>query len=275
MLSITFDGVLNKQSNKMKQIFLVLLYLMAYAASSFSQDLIYKKDGSQILCKIQKEDSTEVYFSFVKNGSTLETFLKKSEVQLLKYGGAKVVQEGSSTASTTAGIGLGMQYGGIGANFMLSPNNTLGIFVGVGYKMFGLYDAGGTGTLGSGSEVAEYKVKYRLPYYGLAAEMYNQKFGISIIGKYGFCGHADDLDNHVLHSRTNYADYDGDPNVFMSNITLFWNFHKNWEAKFGADITLIRINGHTWDETHNPAWDKDQNIDTKQFIYWVGLGYKF
>ena len=144
-----------------------------------------------------------------------------------------------------------------------------------GYKGFGLYDAGGTGSYGSGQEIFEYKVKYRLPYYGLAAEMYTQKFGISVIGKYGFCGHADDLDNHVLHSRTNYGDYDGNPNVFMSNIVMFWNFHKNWEAKFGADITLIRINGQTWDETHNPAWDKDQSIDTKQFIYWIGLGYKF
>ncbi len=144
-----------------------------------------------------------------------------------------------------------------------------------GYKIFGLYEAGGTGTYGSGSEVAEYKVKYRLPYYGLAAEVYNRKFGISVIGKYGFCGHAEDMDNHLLHSRTNYGDYDGNPNVFMSNIVMFWNFHKNWEAKLGADITLIRINGQSWDENHDPDWNKDQNIDTKQFIYWIGLGYKF
>jgi hypothetical protein len=56
---------------------------------------------------------------------------------------------------------------------------------------------------------------------------------------------------------------------------LFWNFWKNWEASVGADAALIRINGTTWDDTHNPSWDTDQSIDTQQFIYWMGLGYKF
>jgi outer membrane protease len=160
-------------------------------------------------------------------------------------------------------------------------NMKLGALIGYryerfGYKNFGLYQTCKVEEgYGDGQIVSEYKVKYRLPYYGLAAEFNTDKFGILLIGKYAFKATAQDLDNHVLHERTNYGDYRKNPNVFMANAVMFWNFHKGWQASVGADIALIRINGTSWDENHNPSWDKDQNIDTKQFIYWVGLGYKF
>lgn len=144
-----------------------------------------------------------------------------------------------------------------------------------GWKAFGLYQTCGTDTGYSDQTVIEYKVKYRLPYCGLAVDIENSKFGIKANGKYSFKPHAMDLDNHVLHQRTNLGDYKSNPNVFMGNFSAFWKFSKNWNVNIGADVTLIRINGRTWEENHDPDWDADQNIDTKQFIYWMGLGYRF
>ncbi|MDD2680368.1 MAG: omptin family outer membrane protease [Candidatus Omnitrophica bacterium] len=144
-----------------------------------------------------------------------------------------------------------------------------------GYKAFGLYQTCGTEAGYGDQQVLEYKVKYRLPYYGLAVDVGNDKFGILMNAKYAFNANAQDLDNHVLHSRTTYGKYEKDPNVFMGNAVMFWNFTKNWKASMGADVALIRIDGLSWAESHDPAYDGDQSIDTKQFIYWVGLGYRF
>jgi hypothetical protein len=101
------------------------------------------------------------------------------------------------------------------------------------------------------------------------------RFGASLNAKYSFGGQAKDYDNHLLRNLHFYGEYKKDPDVFMGNVSFFWKFFKGWEASAGTDIALIRINGITWEETHDPSWDNDQNIDTQQFIYWLGLGYRF
>ncbi|MFA6349843.1 MAG: omptin family outer membrane protease [Candidatus Omnitrophota bacterium] len=162
-----------------------------------------------------------------------------------------------------------------------SDNIKVGVLLGYRYERFGYKDYGlyqtcyDDSSYGDGEMVSEYKVKYRLPYYGMAMDLKNNKFGVSMSAKYGFKVHAQDYDNHVLRDLHFYGDYKSNGNVFMANFSLFWNFWKNWEASVGADAALIRINGATWDDTHNPSWDTDQSIDTQQFIYWMGLGYKF
>jgi len=162
-----------------------------------------------------------------------------------------------------------------------SPTNMkLGLLFGYryerfGYKDFGLYQTGADdSSYGDGQLVSEYKVKYRVPYYGLAMDIDNGKFGVLMNAKYAFKAHAKDYDNHLLRDLHFYGDYKNNPNVFMANCAVFWRFYKNWQVNFGADATLIRIDGKTWEET-TPNDIEDQSIDTKQFIYWVGLGYRF
>ncbi len=162
-----------------------------------------------------------------------------------------------------------------------ADNIRLGLLLGYRYERFGYKDYGlyqtcdNTSSYGDGQEVSEYKVKYRMPYFGLAMDVSTEKFGILMNAKYAFKAHAKDYDNHLLRNLHFYGDYKGDPNVFMADLTMFWNFYKNWKVSLGADAALIRINGRTWEESHATNWDNDQNIDTKQFIYWVGLGYRF
>jgi len=95
--------------------------------------------------------------------------------------------------------------------------------------------------------------------------------------KYAFSPRARDYDNHDLRSLHFRGDYKKKPSVIMADFTLFWKFCKAWEASIGADATLIRMDGLTWEEDHQGEWDEDlpQSIDTQQFIYWLGLGYRF
>ncbi|MDD5432061.1 MAG: omptin family outer membrane protease [Candidatus Omnitrophica bacterium] len=161
-----------------------------------------------------------------------------------------------------------------------SENIKLGFLMGYrferfGYKDYGLYQTNGSdSSYGDGELVSEYKVKYNLPYFGLAMDVGNEKMGVQMNAKYGFKPHAKDYDNHYLRKLNFYADYKKKPNVFMANFVLFYKFLKNWEANLGADAALIRMDGRTW-ENSSSNWDLDQSIDTKQFIYWMGVGYKF
>ena len=162
-----------------------------------------------------------------------------------------------------------------------SLNIKLGALIGYryqryGFKMDGLYQTcEEEDGLSSGNSVLEYKIKYNLPYYGLAAEAGNDKFGVSLSAKYAFSPRVKDLDNHVLRNLNFYGDYKKDPNIFMGNFVMFWNFCKSWKLNAGADVALIRLDGRVREDQDDPAWDNDQSIDTRQFIYWIGLGYRF
>ncbi|MDD4899343.1 MAG: omptin family outer membrane protease [Candidatus Omnitrophica bacterium] len=162
-----------------------------------------------------------------------------------------------------------------------STNMKLGLLLGYRYERFGYKDFGllqtcdNEGSYGDGQEVSEYKIKYRLPYYGLAMDMSNDKFGVSLNAKYAFKAHAEDYDNHLLRNLHFYGDYKKSPNVFMASIAMHRKFNNNWQINLGADATLVRIDGVTYEEDHDPSWDTTQNIDTKQFIYWMGVGYRF
>ena len=162
------------------------------------------------------------------------------------------------------------------------PNNMkLGVLIGYRYQRFGFkgyglyqtcfYDS----SYGDGELVFEYKIKYRLPYCGLAMEAEGERFGVSMNAKYSFSPHAEDYDSHTLRALHFHGDYKSNPNVFMGNFSMFWKFAKNWKANVGVDATLVRINGTVWEESHDPDWDKDQSLDSRQFIYWLGLGYRF
>jgi outer membrane protease len=146
------------------------------------------------------------------------------------------------------------------------------------YKMRGLYqiaDSELTEDIGDNVTVLGYQVKYYLPYLGIATEIGNDKFGISLSGKYGISPSANDLDQHILRGLSTRADYNKHPNVFMGNFSMYWNFLRNWQANTGVDVALIRIDGKLHEENYDPEWNLDQDIDTRQFIYWVGFSRRF
>lgn len=146
------------------------------------------------------------------------------------------------------------------------------------YRMHGLYqivDPDPDDNLGEDILVLGYQVIYHLPYFGLVTEIGNDKFGISLSGKYGVGARADDIDQHILRGLTTRADYTKSPNVFMGNAGAYWKFFKDWQLNAGVDVTFIRIDGRLHEENYNPDWNLDQNIDSRQFIYWLGVSRRF
>jgi outer membrane protease len=130
-------------------------------------------------------------------------------------------------------------------------------------------------TLYSGTKVAGYRIEYRLPYVGLAAEVSNNNFGLDVYFKYSFNPRAKDIDYHLLRDLTFYGDYDRKRYCYLCRISGFWNMTKNVKFKFGGDGTFIKIDGQTWDETHDPSWDAVQSTEARHWILWSGIEYKF
>ncbi|NJO69042.1 MAG: hypothetical protein HC830_06910 [Bacteroidetes bacterium] len=106
----------------------VLLFLFSLA---YSQDIIVKKNGEKLNCKIQKEDSTKVYISILKYGKPVQTHISKNEIDtvILKPAIANIID------FATLGLGIGQDNGGFGANLTVYPHRNIGVFAGVGYAM--------------------------------------------------------------------------------------------------------------------------------------------
>lgn len=130
-------------------------------------------------------------------------------------------------------------------------------------------------TLYQGTRVGTYKIENSIPYLGLALDVLREKFGFTMSLKYSFIPTAKDVDNHLLRGLTFYGDYDKDAQAWIGSISGFLNLGKNWRLKLGAERTYISIDGITWEENHDPAWDKDQSTDTGRWIIWSEIEYKF
>ena len=51
----------------------------------FSQDLIIKKSGEIVNCKITKEDSINVYLNMRINGRLISTYISKDQIKEFQY----------------------------------------------------------------------------------------------------------------------------------------------------------------------------------------------
>ena len=64
---------------------LLLLIVLIIPFYVFSQDLIVRKNGTVFNCKITKEDSLSVYFTILKDGNHIDSYLNKSDIISYKY----------------------------------------------------------------------------------------------------------------------------------------------------------------------------------------------
>ncbi len=136
----------------MKKLLLSLFFFSVFSSLIFSQDTILRVEGLKIICKVQHEDSVNVYFSIEKNGKVMDTFIQKKEISTIKYNPdrPKVVTYIDNSKSVkirsnevSLGVGLGLDFGGIGANLTYYPQKSIGIFAGAGYALAGVgYNVG-------------------------------------------------------------------------------------------------------------------------------------
>jgi hypothetical protein len=69
----------------MKSFVLIIIFCAVTFYESYSQNKIIRTSGDVIDCKIDKEDSSMVYFTFTREGKEIKTFLNKSQVKEIIY----------------------------------------------------------------------------------------------------------------------------------------------------------------------------------------------
>lgn len=162
----------------MKKSFFLLLLTGFTFVFAYSQDKIVKNNGDIILCKIQSQDSVSVYFTLTKNGRDIDTFIKMSQVRYVSYGEQEevftnepvdeIIKNGPLD-KVSLGLGLGMDFGGIGGNLLFYPQRNIGIFGGLGFAYAGTGYNVGIKLRTASSDSTARVVPYGLLMYGYNA----------------------------------------------------------------------------------------------------------
>ncbi|MHC1776688.1 MAG: hypothetical protein AB9834_14890 [Lentimicrobium sp.] len=126
----------------MKKLFLLFLAFSGVILSLSAQDTIVKTSGEEIYCHILKETASKVYYSENINGTYLQGQLARSEIQSIRYKRYKPVQV-TYANRTFIGIGMGLDFGGLGMNVMYNLTDAIGAYVGAGYAFAGVGVNGG------------------------------------------------------------------------------------------------------------------------------------
>lgn len=132
----------------MKKGLLIAALLCSYFIVS-AQDTITTTAGKIIPCKIQKEDSLAVFFTTKINDNQVNTYVNKTEIESIKHASSNTTDTtqtevnlqtsiSSEMDKASIGLGFGMNYGGIGGNFLVYPHRNIGIFGGLGYAIAGV-----------------------------------------------------------------------------------------------------------------------------------------
>ena len=126
----------------MKKLFVASCLILLVVYSSYSQDVIWLKDGQKLNCKVRSEDSTSVYFDIRMNGFVKKTFIDKSSIDSIKFNHHTDISS-ERIEKSSIGFGIGLDHGGYGANLVFYPGRNFGIFGGLGYAFAGIgYNAG-------------------------------------------------------------------------------------------------------------------------------------
>lgn len=118
-----------------EKLFFICIAIL-FGVACYSQDVIVKTNGDVIICKIDKEDNNTVYLTIRKNNQDIRTYIKKSEISSIEYfnGNGQIPNKFDKFSP---GVGLGLDYGGIGLNMLIYPQNNIGVFGGLGYAFAG------------------------------------------------------------------------------------------------------------------------------------------
>jgi len=166
----------------MKRLFIATCLILLIVSLSYSQDIIWLKDGQKLNCKVLSQDSSSVYFDVKTNGLVKKTFIDKNSIDSIKFGyradlGSERIEKSS------IGFGFGLDHGGFGANLVLYPGRNFGLFGGVGYALAGTGFNAGLKIKLVGANHKSHTFPYLLGMYGYNAaivisnaEQYNKLF---------------------------------------------------------------------------------------------------
>lgn len=142
------------------------------------------------------------------------------------------------------------------------------------YNIDLLFGYGGR-TLYQGVKVLTYKIRYHIPYLGLAADIRRKTWGLGAALKYALYPTAYDKDNHVLRDLVFYGNYNKNGTGWLFSLRGHWRFYRAWRLKCGWDLTYVKIDGKTWEEHRDPVWEADQSTKLAHSLFWSGIEYGF
>lgn len=126
----------------MKRFFWTTLYVLFTVTMIYSQAISKSSSREEIFCLVSDENVKRIDYRIVKNNQTLNQAFNAANITRGKSNAYKTIKCLESDSSDldifSGGIGLGMDYGGIGANLLIYPQRNIGIFAGVGHAIAGI-----------------------------------------------------------------------------------------------------------------------------------------
>jgi outer membrane protease len=131
------------------------------------------------------------------------------------------------------------------------------------------YDYTGTGEVG-----LTYEVRYSIPYTEIGAQFKIKDFSVETTLGYSPLVNAKDEDHHILRSKVNKGDCDGDA-IFFS-LKGQYDFLKNWFLTLGFEYMKIETEGES-DAYFYGVYDHtiDEEIFSEQKVIAFTVGYVF
>ncbi|MBK6964593.1 MAG: hypothetical protein IPH20_11825 [Bacteroidales bacterium] len=126
----------------MKKFLLFILVFTGAVLSLSAQDTIVKTSGEEIYCHILKETASKVFYSERIDGTYQQGQISRVDIRSIKYLRRKSIPV-TYANRTFIGIGMGLDFGGIGMNVMYNLTNSLGAYIGAGYALAGVGVNGG------------------------------------------------------------------------------------------------------------------------------------
>ena len=127
---------------------------------------------------------------------------------------------------------------------------------------------------GSGEVGLTYEVKYSIPYMEIGAQFKTKDFSVETTLGYSPFVTAKDEDHHILRSKVNKGDCDGDA-IFFS-LKGQYDFFNNWFLTLGLEYTKIETEGES-DAYFYGVYDHtiDEEIFSEQKVIALTVGYVF
>ncbi len=127
---------------------------------------------------------------------------------------------------------------------------------------------------GSGEVGLTYEVKYSIPYAEIGAQFKIKDLSVETTLGYSPFVNAKDEDHHILRSKVNKGDCDGDAILF--SLKGQYDFLNNWFLTLGLEYTKIETEGES-DAYFYGVYDHtiDEEIFSEQKVIAFTVGYVF
>jgi hypothetical protein len=253
----------------MKRSILIIFSILLYFLPLKSQDLIHKKDGDILKCKITKIDSTNIYLELVSNNRHINTFIEKDRVDSIEYNVVKKKNPNIRSSSndivlfTFDPLGFITMGPSICSEILLQGKNSsvgFGIYTGIRITNLGLAS---NLLLSEGTM----EMSYTVP---LAARIYTKTRNK---GDGFFIG------PHVEFGKTHFKG--GGLNkirAFAGELGYKWVQKNGFTLEISDAIGVIQTKKiHTWDYIYNISQPEDpwQNLAFVPYMLSLKLGYTF